>query len=128
MTFNSFLVEELATKLNIEGDATAFFNARYNRLRYIESLPRNFTLASKHSKQVTSMCTPVWSNKNSENDKIHKLKNWIKKYSKKHKKQYTIDHVIPLRGELVTGLNVTNNLRIVVKRVNQTKSNSYEIS
>lgn len=36
-----------------------------------------------------------------------------------------VDHEIPLRGRLVCGLHVQNNLRIIPKGVNRKKANSY---
>ena len=38
-----------------------------------------------------------------------------------------VDHIIPIRGELVSGLHVENNLRVCLSSVNQLKSNSFEI-
>lgn len=36
-----------------------------------------------------------------------------------------VDHVIPLRGELVCGLHVAENLRLLTKLENQQKGNRY---
>jgi hypothetical protein len=38
-----------------------------------------------------------------------------------------VDHVIPLRGKLVSGLHVPNNLRVIPWLENQTKTNKYEV-
>ena len=38
---------------------------------------------------------------------------------------YEIDHIIPLKGKLVSGLHVPGNLRVVPKAVNQAKQNKY---
>lgn len=41
--------------------------------------------------------------------------------------QHHVDHVIPLKGKLVSGLHVHNNLRVVAYDVNVSKSNHYEV-
>lgn len=39
---------------------------------------------------------------------------------------YELDHVIPLNGDLVCGLHVPTNLRVVKKAVNQAKGNRFD--
>ena len=40
---------------------------------------------------------------------------------------YELDHIIPLKGKLVSGLHVPGNVRVVLKTVNQKKSNHYAV-
>jgi hypothetical protein len=42
--------------------------------------------------------------------------------------QWEVDHEIPLRGKLVSGLHVPDNLRVVPKLVNRDKSNRFVVS
>lgn len=38
---------------------------------------------------------------------------------------FEIDHIIPLKGKLVSGLHVPGNVRVVHKQINQGKSNKF---
>ncbi len=37
--------------------------------------------------------------------------------------QYEVDHIIPLQGEMVSGLHVHNNLQILTRSKNRSKQN-----
>ncbi len=41
---------------------------------------------------------------------------------------YEVDHIIPLNGELVSGLHVPGNLQILSREQNTAKGNSYELA
>lgn len=41
---------------------------------------------------------------------------------------WEIDHIIPLRGRLVSGLHVWNNLRVIPQDQNRRKYNTYDVS
>lgn len=40
---------------------------------------------------------------------------------------YQVDHEIPLRGDLVSGLHTPNNLRVIPTSINRMKSNKFEV-
>jgi 5-methylcytosine-specific restriction endonuclease McrA len=42
--------------------------------------------------------------------------------------KWEVDHIIPLQNELVCGLHVIENLRVIPKSINASKGNRYTIS
>ena len=46
-------------------------------------------------------------------------------YESAQKQGLTVDHIIPLRGELVCGLHVENNLQLLDRDDNIAKGNKY---
>lgn len=50
----------------------------------------------------------------------------IKDFYKACPEGYTVDHIIPLQGELVCGLHVENNLQYLTSSQNSSKRNKFE--
>jgi hypothetical protein len=61
---------------------------------------------------------PSWA----DHDKIKEI------YRQAQSKGLVVDHVIPLRGKLVSGLHVHNNLQLLTQEENDKKGNKYETS
>lgn len=64
--------------------------------------------------------TPPWADK----DLIRALYKEARRLTKLTGEQYTVDHIIPLKGETVCGLHVHYNLRVIPEYENRKKGNS----
>lgn len=88
--------------------------ARINRDREEASLGKANAIRAKA--RATAMgALPAWAN----------LKAIEAVYAEAARLGLEVDHVIPLRGEMVCGLHVEGNLRMLTKLENQQKGNRY---
>ena len=86
--------------------------------------PSNFDLRSCRFKglfQLKIFVTPTWANKILIEEIYSEAKNLTKITGVPHE----VDHIIPLRGELVCGLHVETNLRIITRDENKAKDNLF---
>lgn len=94
--------------------------------KYVESKRGyvNAYAASRRSDKI--LRTPAWL---SEFDilKIKCIYQMAAMYSKVNCEKYEVDHVIPLRGKLVSGLHVPSNLQIIMASENRLKHNKFEV-
>jgi len=67
--------------------------------------------------------TPIWANRKEIKEIYKKCFNMSKKTGVKHE----VDHIIPLKGELVSGLHVHWNLQIIKASENRFKSNKFKV-
>jgi hypothetical protein len=73
---------------------------------------RRYRFALKRAKRKGAV--PKWADR----DKIYQV-------YKKCPKGHHVDHIIPLNGELVSGLHVAENLQYLTDDVGQEKANSF---
>ena len=65
--------------------------------------------------------TPAWA----DDWKIRQFYTMAQKLQKLYGVKFQVDHVIPLRGELVSGLHVETNLQIITASENSSKGNRF---
>jgi hypothetical protein len=79
-----------------------------------------FYTSSRRS--YTKRATPPWANLN----KIQEIFEQASQQTQETGIVYSVDHIIPLRGKLVSGLHVEHNLRVIPKLENCRKGNRYD--
>ena len=80
------------------------------------------SVARRHAAKLQR--TPCWLTKD---DKvlIQRKYTLAQKKTKSTGERWVVDHILPLRGELVSGLHVPSNLRVIKQITNQRKYNKF---
>jgi hypothetical protein len=86
----------------------------WNKERYAND-PQVRAKARDHIKRLQAQ-TPAWADMDA-----------IRQVYAQCPKGFDVDHMIPLKGKLVSGLHVHTNLQILPMSVNRSKSNSYTV-
>jgi len=94
----------------------------YSR-NYQKANPEKIAAAVAARKAESLKRTPVWADK----EAIKEFYEAARRRSKETGVPHEVDHVIPLQGDLVSGLHVQNNLRVVPAVVNQHKHNFFNV-
>ena len=85
-----------------------------NNLWYAQN-PGRRTFLSRKYQMAQLKRTPPWAN----------LKAIAAIYAEASSKGLTVDHIVPLQSNLVSGLHVENNLQLLTKSENSAKSNKW---
>lgn len=85
--------------------------------------PELKAIKSAQRRARSKSATPKWANKNKIKS-IYAIAKWLSAVVPNTK--YHVDHVIPLRGKLVSGLHVETNLSIIKASENMQKHNRFE--
>lgn len=82
-----------------------------------EASRRWHRLHPERRRVAVRVATPLWANK----VKIREVYAERIRLNALGKQQYVVDHIIPLKGKLVCGLHIHENLQIITEESNATK-------
>ena len=118
---------QTANKDKVREDANAWRKAnpekvKATRLRYIQKHPDAYTARAVASVARRAKRVPQWL---TPEDKwmLRQAYNLAKLRTKMFGFPWEVDHIFPLRGELVSGLHVPTNVQVIPKTLNRAKRN-----
>ena len=92
---------------------------------YRKANPHIYTANAVKRKAYKLQRTPKWLTRD-QLKAIHDIYKEARQVSKKHPEPCHVDHIVPLRGDTVSGLHVPWNLQILTGAENRRKKNHYE--
>lgn len=99
-----------------------------NRKRVYRSATKHLTNASASKRRAALLQRiPIWQTEFDEL-KIKCIYSVAAMLSRENNESWTVDHIIPLQGKIVSGLHVPSNLQLMRARENEAKRNKYEIA
>ena len=99
-----------------------------DRKRAYKSATKHLTNASASKRRAALLQRiPVWQTKFDEL-KIKCIYSVAAMLTRVNNEPWTVDHIIPLQGKIVSGLHVPSNLQVMRARENEAKRNKYEIA
>jgi hypothetical protein len=101
------------------------YKRKFNERAAARMRSKPWQRAATQKKRIAAQLqrTPYWAN-------LHRIKETYRRAYEKTQEtgiEYNVDHIVPLQGELVSGLHVENNLQIIPAIENFRKSNKYAI-
>lgn len=93
-------------------------NSRKNFKEKCKAIPGFRTAFNAWQRSYRNLRLPKWV----------KLSDFLEIYAKSEEmgEDYVVDHILPFRGETVSGLHVPENLQILTRQQNLEKGNKYE--
>jgi hypothetical protein len=123
---------QAANKDKVRADAKAWVAANPDKvkaktLRYIKKNPDAYTARAVASVARRAKRVPQWLT--SEDKWLMREAYFLAKLrTNLFGFKWEVDHIIPLRGELVSGLHVPTNLQVLPKTENRSKRNHYSLA
>jgi len=87
---------------------------QYSKIHYLKNREKLIPYINAHRKGRIKDATPIWANKRD-----------IRLFYVNCPDGFHVDHIIPLRGKIVSGLHVLENLQYLPATENLNKSNKF---
>lgn len=111
-------------KLSSARERIKYADKRYAaNVRLREKYPARFRAYVRARQAAQLRRTPAWAN----HDAILVVYELAERLTKETGVKHDVDHVIPLRGERVSGLHVHSNLQAIPASVNRRKNRKFEL-
>lgn len=97
---------------------------RKYKSNYEKKNPKKKKISTNVYRRRLREASPSWLTKEHKQE-IRSIYQKALEWTEKHGEQYCVDHIIPLRGKLCSGLHVPWNLQLLTRTENSSKGNRF---